>query len=187
MDVSPPTSTNPPTDPTDAEAVKAMSPREFRKWNKLADGMATFHDRFEREFNYVYQMADGGWRAKVPFPRFIREAEQVSHHLDMHHRIEEAYFFPMLAKKLPQFSTSRGGAEHVASHRAIHRGLDKYDAVLERARRDPDGYDGKELREVMDGFREVLFNHLEEEVRDLGAESVYAAGFTLDELARFPM
>lgn len=39
----------------------------------------------------------------------------------------------------------------------------------------------------MDSFRDVLFTHLNQEVKDLGAESVYNAGFTLDELARFPM
>ncbi|GMK59133.1 hypothetical protein CspeluHIS016_0701480 [Cutaneotrichosporon spelunceum] len=170
-----------------ALAVQSMSARDLCKWNKLADGMATFHARFEHEFLRIYELADGGWRAHLPFTRFIREAEQVSHHLDMHHRIEEAYFFPMLAKKLPQFATARGGAEHVAAHRAIHAGLERYEAVLERARRDPEGYDGRELRAVMDGFREVLFTHLEEEVTDLGAESIIAAGFTLEELARFPL
>ncbi len=112
----------------------------------------------------------------------------MSHHLDLHHRIEEAYIFPMLAKKLPQFKAGgRGDRAHVAMHRAIHEGLERYDAVLERAKRDPEGYDGKELRAVMDSFRGVLFRHLETEVEDIGAESVYAAGFTLDELARFPL
>jgi len=39
----------------------------------------------------------------------------------------------------------------------------------------------------MDGFKDVLFTHLADEVRDLGAESMYRSGFTLDELKRFPM
>ncbi|KLT39272.1 hypothetical protein CC85DRAFT_251433 [Cutaneotrichosporon oleaginosum] len=166
-----------------------MSSWDFRKWNKLADGMAQFHAKFEWEFNHVYDLAEGGWKAKgMSFARFIREAEQVSHHLDLHHRIEEAYIFPMLAKKLPQFKAGGKGSDaHVAMHRAIHDGLERYDAVLAKAKRDPDGFDGAELRAVMDSFRGVLFHHLDEEVKDLGAESVIAAGFTLDELARFPL
>jgi hypothetical protein len=39
----------------------------------------------------------------------------------------------------------------------------------------------------MDGFREILFRHLDEEVHDLGAESMKAAGWTLAELKRIPM
>lgn len=61
------------------------------------------------------------------------------------------------------------------------------EAFLDKAKRDPDGYDGQELRKIMDSFREILFHHLKAEVEDLGAESVYVAGFTLDELARFPL
>lgn len=203
--------------------AKDFSVGEFRKWNKLADGMERFHEKFAWEFNNVYdvsalapvcadpQMADGGWKkAKLSFPRFLREAEQVSHHLDLHHRIEEAYIFPMLAKKLPQFRMNgKGGKDHVEMHRKIHNGeslpwrdcwcdaggsgegltagLKRYDEYLDKAQRDPDAYDGAELRKIMDSFRDVLFNHLDLEVKDLGAESVYNAGFTLDELARFPL
>jgi hypothetical protein len=39
----------------------------------------------------------------------------------------------------------------------------------------------------MDTFHDVLFTHLDAEVRDLGADSVYRAGFTLNELESFPM
>lgn len=39
----------------------------------------------------------------------------------------------------------------------------------------------------MDSFHDVLFNHLDLEVKDLGAESMQKHGFTLDELKRFPM
>jgi hypothetical protein len=39
----------------------------------------------------------------------------------------------------------------------------------------------------MDGFREILFRHLDEEVRDLGAESMKAAGWTLAEIKKIPM
>jgi hypothetical protein len=39
-----------------AEAVKNMSTWDYRKWNKLADGMSQFHSKFEWEFNHVYEV-----------------------------------------------------------------------------------------------------------------------------------
>ena len=41
----------------------------------------------------------------------------------MHHRIEEAYIFPVLARKMPQFKAgAREAGEHLKSHKAIHDG-----------------------------------------------------------------
>lgn len=40
-----------------AAAVNNMPAREFRRWNKLADGMAQFHAKFEWEFNHVYEVS----------------------------------------------------------------------------------------------------------------------------------
>lgn len=51
----------------------------------------------------------------------------------------------------------------------------------------PNTYSAATLREIMDGFREILFRHLDEEVHDLGAESMKAAGWTLAELKKIPM
>lgn len=51
----------------------------------------------------------------------------------------------------------------------------------------PKTYSAATLREIMDGFREILFRHLDEEVRDLGAESMKAAGWTLAEIKKIPM
>lgn len=38
------------------QVVKNMKPAEFRRWNKLADGMTMFHRRFEAEYNTVYDV-----------------------------------------------------------------------------------------------------------------------------------
>lgn len=87
----------------------------------------------------------------------------------MHHSIEETYFFPMLARKMPGF---RNQDALIAQHKKIHIGLDKFTAYLKKCR---DG-DGelvlKELKEIMDQFGEVLWQHLDDEVRELGAENM---------------
>lgn len=70
---------------------------------------------------------------------------------------EETYIFPILAKKMPQFGKNhKASGEHLKSHNAIHNGLDRYEAYLKEAMAGPE-YDGAKLREIMDGFKEVLF------------------------------
>lgn len=162
----------------------------FKEWNRLADGMDRFHNHFRWEYANVYDNALGGYAKKrgQNLQRFLREAEQLAHHLDMHHRIEEAYIFPLLAKKMPQFKDGgRDKGAHIKAHKGIHDGLERYQAYINSCKADPDNYDGEKLRSIMDSFHDVLFNHLDEEVEDLGAASVQKAGFTLDELKRFPM
>ncbi|KAI9637287.1 uncharacterized protein MKK02DRAFT_43210 [Dioszegia hungarica] len=173
--------------PNFAMPAKADNPNDPR-WNYLAEGMDRYHAHFRWEFNRVYDLADGGFHKEgMSLPRFIREAAQLSQHLDMHHRIE-AHIFPILGKKMPQFkSGARESGEHLKSHKQIHDGLDRYDAFLKAVMADSSQYSSTGLRGIMDGFRGVLFRHLDEEVHDLGAESMKAAGWTLAELRQIPM
>lgn len=176
--------------PAEKEEEPFQFTGNFKEWNRLADGMDRFHNHFRWEYKNVYDNALGGYAKKrgQNLQRFLREAEQLAHHLDMHHRIEEAYIFPLLAKKMPQFKDGgRDKGAHIKAHKGIHDGLERYQAYINKSKADPDSYDGAQLRKIMDSFHDVLFNHLDEEVKDLGAESVQKAGFTLDELKRFPM
>ncbi|TXT12775.1 hypothetical protein VHUM_01176 [Vanrija humicola] len=102
-----------------------------------------------------------------------------------HHGLEENYIFPALARKLPDKFGAHGHEKE--QHKHIHTGLDSYDGYLHWARSHPDQYEGKKLRAIMDTFREVLYAHLDDEIKDLSAESLQKAGFTLDELRRVPM
>lgn len=59
---------------------------------------------------------------------------------------------------MPQFKQgARESGEHLKSHKAIHDGLDKYDAFLKTVTANNSQYSPVELRAIMDGFREVLF------------------------------
>jgi hypothetical protein len=66
-------------------------------------------------------------------------------------------------------------------------GLDEYTTLLRKYASQPTSYSPVELRACLDSFRDVLFRHLDEEVRDLKAESLRDAGWTLEELRRIPM
>ena len=99
-------------------------------------------------------------------------------HLTMHHTIEEQHLFPFLAQKMPQFPIGFQGqgciyvhtkefmmvSEHprISTMRLMsHVGLEK---LLAKWRKSPSTYSPSEMRSRLDGFREVLFHHLDEEV-----------------------
>jgi hypothetical protein len=114
----------------------------------------------------------------------------------MHHSIEEAQIFPILAKRMPEFANN---SQHIASHRGIHDGAIGSDEMVptlspirSRCSRGPreqvlqqpifiltHGDEGEThqarpltrtftdcawLQTCMDGFRQVLFGHLDQEV-----------------------
>jgi hypothetical protein len=85
---------------------------------------------------------------------------------------------------------------------SLSLGLDKYDKFLKEVQETPSSYNPDQLRAILDSFRDVLFRyvhsqllsslvmthrHLDEEVEDLGGESLRKAGFTLKELKQIPM
>lgn len=87
----------------------------------------------------------------------------------MHHSIEETYFFPILARKMPNF---RNQNALIAQHRKIHIGLDQFTAYLKGCREGERELVLQELKTIMDLFGEVLWQHLDDEVKELGAENM---------------
>lgn len=87
----------------------------------------------------------------------------------MHHTIEEQYFFPPLAKRMPVFAEN----DHLISqHGQIHEGLVRLEEYLNECRKGERELRLPELKEVMDTFGQVLWSHLDDEVRTLGAENM---------------
>jgi len=99
--------------------------------------------------------------------------------LSNHHMIEERFIFPILAERMPQFK-----AEHLESHKGIHdgktfhryiyiealifdAGIARLAVLLSKYRSKPASYSSTEMKECLDSWREVLYRHLDEEVRRL--------------------
>ena len=89
----------------------------------------------------------------------------------------------MLSRKMPQFQKQ----EHLLEqHREIHKGLDLFQAYLEKCRNGECELRLEELKEIMDGFGKVLWAHLDDEVKTLGAENMRKY-WTVQEMNAIPM
>lgn len=162
---------------------RTVSAQEEAAWLAPSQGMAYFHNSHKRTFNrsytHAYDYAEQGQSLKS----FLRESYNLVIHLGNHHRIEESYIFPLLARKHPAF---RNDAEHKSSHKAIHDGLERYSSFLRNAMADESMYSPAKLREILDSFREPLMRHLDDEIRDLQPDSLKAHGFTLTDVRALP-
>ena len=101
----------------------------------------------------------------------------------MHHGIEEAHVFPILAKKMPAF---RKELELLTQHKQIHKGLDKFEAYLEECKSGERELRLEEMKALMDTFGDVLWAHLDDEVKELGAENMRKY-WTTQEIRSMPM
>ncbi|QRW08279.1 Hemerythrin HHE cation binding domain [Ceratobasidium sp. AG-Ba] len=159
---------------------------EARRWNRLADRMSYFHSRLGAEFDTIYSFSDGSFAKIMTLQAYLRMVMQFYEHLNAHHSIEEVYVFPVLAQKMPNFANNE---KHKNSHKVIHKGelrLDKLEGLASSWEKEPTTFSPDTLRACLDEFRKPLFTHLDEEVRDLSAESLKKY-YTLEEVDRLPM
>jgi hypothetical protein len=74
---------------------------------------------------------------------------------------------------MPHFAAH---GEHLKEHEEIHKGLDEYVAYIRQCRKDRKEWDGDKMKGIMDGFRGVLFKHLDHEVESLSGDEMKKAG-----------
>jgi hemerythrin-like domain-containing protein len=118
--------------------------------------------------------------------QFINTGLQFCQHLSTHHAIEEQHIFPLLAQKMPEFKAGRNAAELLRQHKEIHNGLDGFEEYLKMCRSGETELDLRTLKIKMEAFGEVLWKHLDQEVKTLGAENMKRY-WSLDEMKRMPM
>jgi len=158
------------SDNSEASTDSWAKRREEARWNRFSTGMNRFHSWFKLEFNQLYELADGSFNQRgMSLSDYISSGEEFSRHLTMHHSIEEAHIFPFLATRMPAFAEDD---QHKKSHKAIHDGLDNLKELIKRWRGDNTTYSPADMRGCLDGFKDVLMAHLDEEVEDLKAENM---------------
>lgn len=121
--------------------------------------------------------------AGMSLRQFLSAGLEFCHHLDLHHGIEEQHIFPILAKKMPAFQKE---LELLTQHKQIHMGLEKFETYLEECKTGKRELRLDEMKQLMETFGKVLWQHLDDEVKELGAENMRKY-WTLEEMRRMPM
>ena len=62
--------------------------------------------------------------------------------------------------------------ELLTQHKQIHEGVEKLEAYLDSAKSGEKDLSMPELKEILDSFGEVLWTHLDDEVKQLSAENM---------------
>ncbi|KAF2796705.1 hypothetical protein K505DRAFT_323090 [Melanomma pulvis-pyrius CBS 109.77] len=182
-------SINPPATPEGVPAcsekpLPKLTPSEFRQYNRMAEHMDYYHNHFRSTWTLMMTACEKNKRPDgMSIRQFLQTGQQLCSSLTMHHGIEEAHIFPVLARKMPAFQKE---LELLTQHKEIHKGLDQLEEYLEACRSGERELRLGELKKVLDTFGEVLWQHLDDEVKQLGAENMRKY-WTLDEMKRLPM
>jgi hemerythrin-like domain-containing protein len=96
------------------------------------------------------------------------------------------HIFPILARKMPEFKAGRNAAELLRQHKEIHKGMDEFEEYLNDVRRGEKELELSVMKTKMDSWGEVLWKHLDQEVKTLGAENMRRY-WSLEEMRRMPM
>ncbi|KAF1846618.1 uncharacterized protein K460DRAFT_335786 [Cucurbitaria berberidis CBS 394.84] len=181
-----PTATGTPSQPLAQEEtpLPKLTPFEFRQYNRMAEHMDYYHNHFRATWNTLYSACESRKRPKgMSIRQFLSLGQQFCHHLTAHHTIEEQHIFPNLSRKMPAFKKE---LELLTQHKQIHKGLDKLEIYLDECSSGERELQMGELKVILDGFGKVLWQHLDDEVKELGAENMRKY-WTLDEMRRMVM
>lgn len=143
------------------------------------------HNYFRQQWNLLYTAASTSRRPQnLTLKQFLSEAISFANHLNAHHGIEEAHIFPLLATRMPEFDAKRG--KLVKQHGQIHKGLEEFEEYVKKCHGGKEDFEMAVLKEKMEGWGGVLWEHLDEEVRMLGAERMRVV-WSKQEMMRMPM
>lgn len=188
---------NPPADSIakteEAKQAPKLSDHDFKIYNQLAVRMDYFvspflfwvtqepikrnftnktqHENFRRTWNLLWTYATTGKRQNgLTLKQLVRAGLDFGDHLTAHHGIEERLMFPVLAKRMPEFDPRRG--DLVQQHKKIHKGLDGLQAYLRSVQQGDEALEAGALKQKMESWGTVLWEHLDAEVKTLGGDNM---------------
>ncbi|CAI6277020.1 unnamed protein product [Periconia digitata] len=167
-----------------AAALPKLTPAEYQQYNHMAEIMDRYHTHFRQTWTMIYSACEANKRPSgMSIRQFMSVAERLIQGLTMHHTIEEQHVFPVLAKKMPAF---RKELELLTHHKLIHEGLERLEEYLNGCKSGETEFRMGEMKNVMDSFGGTLWEHLDAEVKQLGAENMRKY-WSLKEMSRMPM
>ncbi|PSN62188.1 hypothetical protein BS50DRAFT_503489 [Corynespora cassiicola Philippines] len=173
-----------PTQEAAEKPLPKLTDHEFRQYNRMAESMDYFHNHFRETWTMLMTACEKQKRPQgMSIRQFLAVGEQFVQHLSMHHSIEERRIFPVLARKMPAFKKE---LELLTQHKEIHKGMDRLGEYIEECQSGERELRMGELKKILDSFGAVLWQHLDDEVKELGAENMRKY-WTLEEMRRMPM
>jgi len=169
------------------ESLPPLSDAEFREYNSMAETMEFFHNRFRATWNLLYNACLTNKRpAHLTLKQFLNTGLEFCSHLATHHGIEEQHVFPHLAARMPEFAAGANAAELLRQHEAIHAGMDGFAEYLRACRAGETELELRVLKQKMDSWGEVLWKHLDQEVKTLAPANMRRY-WSLEDMRRMPM
>lgn len=131
---------------------------------RLYQGMLPFHNHFRMEHAQIVKgIPQSQSNPKSSLLRLMQQALQLCGHLEMHHTIEEAHIFPLLAKKIPSFALD---SNHIKEHSLMHAQLESLQEYSSKVLRDLQSSSGRKAES--EGAGQVIKAETEEEDREDG-------------------
>ncbi|KAH7205799.1 uncharacterized protein BKA55DRAFT_657564 [Fusarium redolens] len=158
-----------------------LTDAEFKAYNRLAEKMENFHGHFKRTWRFLEKVCEAeDLPDGIRLVDLINEGLSFCMSLEMHHNIEETYFFPLLARRMREFQVGNE-SPLLEQHRVIHKGLQELNNYLSVCRTSQSHFNCKSMKSKMSSWSDVLWEHLDDEVQSLGAENMRRY-WTVDEM-----
>ncbi|UKZ74860.1 hypothetical protein TrVFT333_002530 [Trichoderma virens FT-333] len=139
-------------------------------YHSMAAEMIIVHNCLIRGINSVYLQCVNVERSSASVPAFIKYASSWGQILHAHHITEEKWIFP----EIEAITGEKGVMDvNVQQHHAFEEGLKEYTAYLQNAETGKEKYDGAKLKNIINSFMPVLWQHLQDEILTLKAFDKY--------------
>ncbi|PYI10978.1 hypothetical protein BO78DRAFT_426050 [Aspergillus sclerotiicarbonarius CBS 121057] len=161
-----------------------LPPADFRIYNHMADKMKAFHDHFRMQWNVLFAAANTSTRPMdMSLRSYLKLCLEFCHGLEIHHRIEKTRLFPLLATRMSAF---RKKSSLIQQHKSIHKGLDNLEVYAQNCLQGAADFQWSEVKGILEQFGPTLWQHLDEEVEELGADKL-REHWSKEEMLRMPM
>ena len=159
---------NPSNATNEKSSPTVISAEDVKIYDRLAEEMIFYHTMLRSTWDKLYRGTEPG-ATEPPPATLIGLGLHFCAHLQTHHDIEEAYWFPRLGEKMEGFRPGHFASEQ---HKEMHKGLEILRPHLEECRRGQRVLDRGQVRQILDSFGGVLWQHMDDEVSELRAENM---------------
>lgn len=157
--------------PLSEGSLPPLTLQEHQIFNRFAVIMEQFHENFRRYWTDLWVAATEGTRPRgMTLRQLVNQGIDFTGYLTAHHNIEERRIFPHLATRMAEFDGKKG--EMPRQHKKIHAGLTKLAEYLTKVSKGEVDFEKDALKDVMEPWGKVLWEHLDGEVNALKAENM---------------